>query len=210
MILLEKCSSIICLTNKFPEMIVDDDGREIIPNDDFSFAPGEGKTPMNLLREKDWDIKAWPSLHPDGKYGLHHKRNRNLSDQKYFVQRIQNKDRRFEENPGYVFAAASYIEKQKLQSNANISFCRGKKTSTNQGTEYTLDDSFTVFDNMKNTPKYWQKYKYEMIAKLENLGPFQWFFTLSCADRMWNENFSSLLEDMSGMLYYLMESAKQL
>ena len=35
-----------------------------------------------------------------------------------------------------------------------------------------------------------------MIAKLENLGPFQWFFTLSCADRMWNENFSSLLEDM--------------
>ena len=154
---------------------------------------------MNFLREKDWDIKAWPSLHPDGKYGLHHKRNRNLSDQKYFVQRIRNKDRRFEENPGYVFAAASYIEKQKLQSNANISFCRGKKTSTNQGTEYTLDDPFTVFDNMKNTPKYWQKYKYEMIAKLENLGPFQWFFTLSCADRMWNENFSSLLEDMSGI-----------
>ena len=50
---------------------------------------------------------------------------------------------------------------------------------------------------MKNTPKYWQKYKYEMIAKLENLGPFQWFFTLSCADRMWKENFSSLLEDMN-------------
>ena len=46
-----------CLTNKFPEMLVDDDGKEIIP-DDFSFAPGEGKTPINFLNEKDWDIKC--------------------------------------------------------------------------------------------------------------------------------------------------------
>ena len=185
-----------CLTNKFPEMLLDDDGKEILSEEDFSFAPAEGKTPKNFLSQKDWDIKAWPSVHPDGNFGLHHKRKINLTDQKYFVHRIRNKDRRFEGNPGYVFAAASYIEKKKLQSNANISFCRGKKTSTNDGMEYTLDDPFTVFDNLKNTPKYWQKYKYEMIAKLENLGPFQWFFTLSCADRMWNENFSSLLEDI--------------
>ena len=34
-----------------------------------------------------------------------------------------------------------------------------------------------------------------MIARLENLGPFHWFFTLSCADQKWDENFSSLLRD---------------
>ena len=102
-----------CLTNKFPEMLVDDDGKEIIP-DDFSFAPGEGKTPINFLNEKDWDIKAWPSLHPDGKYGLHHKRNIKLSDQKYFVHRIRNKDRRFEENSGYVFASTAYVELKQI------------------------------------------------------------------------------------------------
>jgi hypothetical protein len=116
-----------CLTNKYPEMLVNEDGEEVAKHDDFSFAPGEGKTPKNILMEKDWDIKAWPSLHPDGKYGLHHSRKIKLSDQKYLVQRIRNKDRRFEENPGYVFAAASYIEKKQLQSNANISFSRGKK-----------------------------------------------------------------------------------
>ena len=55
---------------------------------------------------------------------------------------------------------------------------------------------------MKNTPKYWQKFKYEMIAKLENLSPFQWFFTLSCADRSWDENFSSLLADRDLKLEY--------
>ena len=169
----------------------------------FSFAPGEGKVPKNILVDDDWDIKAWPSLHPDGRFGLHQNRKIKLSDQKYFVQRIRNKDRRFEENPGYVFAAASYIEKKQLQSNANISFSRGKKQKNiDGGTEYSLNDAFTVFDNIKNTPKYWQKFKYEMIAKLENLGPFQWFFTLSCADKRWDENFSSLLAETDVTLEY--------
>ena len=111
-----------CLTNKFPELLANDDGEED-PND-FSFAPGEGKTPKNIFMDVDWDIKAWPSLHPDGKYGLHHNRKVNLTEQKYFIQRISNKDRRFEENPGYLFAAATYIERKQLQNNANISFSR--------------------------------------------------------------------------------------
>ena len=33
------------------------------------------------------------------------------------------------------------------------------------------------------------------MAKLENLGPFHLFFTLSCADRRYPENFTSLLQD---------------
>ena len=43
------------------------------------------------------------------------------------------------------------------------------------------------------TPKYWKKAKYEMIARLDNLGPFQIFFTLSCADMRWDENFAAIL-----------------
>ena len=34
-----------------------------------------------------------------------------------------------------------------------------------------------------------------MISKLENLGPFHFFFTLSCADTRYEENFTSLLTD---------------
>ena len=192
-----------CLTNKYPEMLVDDDGEDIHVEDEFSFAPGEGKLPKNIMLDTDWDIKAWPSLHPDGKFGLNHSRKRKLTDQKYFVQRIRNKDRRFEENPGYVFAAAAYIEKKQLQSNANISCTRGKKMKNNDGdTIYTLNDPYTVFDNIKNTPKYWQKFRHEMIAKLENLGPFQWFFTLSCADKKWDENFTSLLRETNVEIEY--------
>ena len=38
-----------------------------------------------------------------------------------------------------------------------------------------------VLENAPGTPRYWQKKRHELIGKLENLGPFQLFFTLSCA-----------------------------
>ena len=50
-----------------------------------------------------------------------------------------------------------------------------------------------MLEDIKNTPRYWKKAKYEMLARLDNLGPFQLFFTLSCADMRWNENFAAIL-----------------
>ena len=64
-----------------------------------------------------------------------------------------------------------------LQSEKNICFIslscqRGKKTMNENGTSsYALDDAFSVFDNVKGTPKYWRKRKDELLAKLNNLGP---------------------------------------
>ena len=63
-----------------------------------------------------------------------------------------------------------------------------------------LDDCYTVLKDLKNT--HWKKVKHEMIAKLENLGAFQLFFTLSCADMRWEENFASIFWDMGMNLTY--------
>ena len=41
-----------------------------------------------------------------------------------------------------------------------------------------------------------------MIAKLDNLGAFQLFFTLSCADMRWKENFAAILRDRGLKLSY--------
>ena len=38
-----------------------------------------------------------------------------------------------------------------------------------------------MLENIKQTPRYWKKARQELYAKLENLGPFTFFFTLSCA-----------------------------
>ena len=192
-----------CLTNNYPEVNVDQNGNQVNKTKELMFAPAEGNFPANLLSEKDWDIKSWPTFHPDGRFGLHHKRKVKLTDQQYFGQRILNEDLRFSKSPSFIFGAAAYIEQKQLISHANISFMRGRRTTDKDGKhEYDLDDAFTTFDGVKNTPKYWQKVKYDMIAKLENNGPFHLFFTLSCGDTRWSENFSAFLEQNGHTLKY--------
>ena len=191
----------ICLVDKFPESCVDE-----APADTFVFAPGEGKIPENILQTKNWDTLAFPMKHADGKNGIDQTRRTRLTDQYYFVQRLRNADTRFSEDPAYVFAAASYIEKKQLQRNVNVSFMRGKEKTSDTGySTYSLDDGFSVFENISNTPKYWKKAKNEMFAKLDNLGPFHFFFTLSCADLRWDENFSCILRKLGVSVVYSLE-----
>ena len=77
----------LCMANKYPEISAPD------PTKDIEVAPGEGKRPNDIMREKDWDIKAFPHLHnPDGTNGKDEDRKTRLTDQSYFIQRIINKD----------------------------------------------------------------------------------------------------------------------
>ena len=65
-----------------------------------------------------------------------------------------------------------------------------------------MKDPFFVFSKIKNTPQYWKTRRLELVAKLENKGPFQYFFTLSCADCRWDENFTSSMHDVGILLSY--------
>ena len=106
-----------------------------------------------------------------------------LTHQNYFIQRICNKEKKFAETPSYVYAAVGYVEQQQIMRNLNMEGKRGHEV-THEGNKKTFqfEDAYAVLDNIKQTPRYWQKVKYEMYSKLDNLGPFQIFFTLSCAD----------------------------
>ena len=180
-----------CFFHNYPEINYKEDNTS-----NLSIAPGEGKLPTNLLEEKDWDLKTFPGLHPDGENSLNSNRDKKLSEQDYFIQRILNKDTRFAKNPAYVFAASAYVEKKQIQRNTGVSYIRGKSNVEENGTKtFSLNDPYSVLDNIKNTPKYWQKARYELIARLENLGAFNFFFTLSCADMWWPENFVEVLKD---------------
>ena len=180
-----------CLAPRFPEAIPGNARPEL------NFAPGEGKIPTSILSEEDWDINSFPNLHPSGKNGLHHTRKiEGLTDQQYFEQRLKNQDPRFEQCTPYVFAAAAFIEEKQLERNIGISYSKGKKSVSDNGERsYMLNDSFAVMDNVKGTPRYWKKAEMEMLAKLDNFGPFHLFYTLSCGDMRWNENFSSILSE---------------
>ena len=193
----------VCLTEKFPEALSSEVAQ-------LSLAPGEGCVPQNILTYDNWDALAFPMKHPTGKYNLHYKRKKKLSDQYYFVQRLRNKNKQYSRDTSYLFSAAQYLEKKQFQRNINVSYMRGTKSSTGDGAaSYKLEDGFNVFDNTSNTPKYWQVAKYEMIAKLNNLGPFAFFFTLSSADLRWNENFTTLLIEKGIKIVYEIDGLEE-
>ena len=118
------------------------------------FAPGEGQIPSNILKDDKWDIKTMPHLFPTGEWGLNEERDVKLTNQLYFQQRLLNYDERFAKCPSFMFAATQYIEQKQLERNVNVSFTRGKRTQGPEGTStYTLDDGFSVLDNISNTPR---------------------------------------------------------
>ena len=159
------------LVNGHPDIFLDSEGKQVA---NLDFAPGEGKRPVSFLDQKHWDIKSWPMLLPDGKFGLSHERKVKLTRQNYFQQRLLNVDDRFAKTPGYLFGAMSMVEADRLRANANLTGMKGKKNMGPGGhVTYQLEDPCSVFEKIKGTPKYWQRARYEIIAKLENIGPFQ-------------------------------------
>ena len=47
-----------------------------------------------------------------------------------------------------------------------------------------------------------------MLARLDNFGPFHFFFTLSCADLRWNENLAAILSEKGWTVIYKLEEDK--
>ena len=104
----------------------------------------------------------------------------------------------------------AHTELKQLQRNINLSYSRGKEQQNCNGEKILkLDDPYCVLDDIKQTPRYWKKSKYEMFAKLDNLGPFQFFFTLSCADLRWDENFAAILRAQDCQLSYELEEDEE-
>ena len=101
------------------------------------------------------------------------------------------------------------IEKKQLQRNINLVGTRGIQTVKPDGISYELQDGYRVLEGIKGTPKYWQTAKHEMLAKLDNFGAFQLFFTLSCADTRWTSNFAPMFIDKGYELLYSVEKDEE-
>ena len=186
------------MTEHCPETsVVLNQGKDVLhkkrrtrSKESFSIAPGEGKVPTSLMRDKTFDIDAFPPLHPSGQYGLHHPRSKQLKAKDYIMQRLENLNPKWRNNKPWVFSMLYYLERQQLEGQIKISYQRGKKVG---GTLVNPENVFSVFDRIPGTQRYWQQKRYEVIARLEDLGDFHFFFTLSCADQRWTENFTSIL-----------------
>ena len=51
------------------------------------------------------------------------------------------------------------------------------------------DQAYLFLRQVPGTPPYWQRFMYEVVAMVKQLGIPTWFMTLSCADLRWPELF---------------------
>ena len=114
-------------------------------NNNFAdVAPGEGQIPTSVLKERQWGIKTYPHLYPDGKNGMNPEgRQVNLSNQQYIKQRLFNVDKRYANDPAFLFSATSFIENQQLERNVSMSYTDGsKKVGGNESRTYQVNNPF--------------------------------------------------------------------
>mgnify|MGYP007048517364 FL=1 len=138
-----------------------------------------------------WDIKGFPTLDPKMKNHMNADREVRLTNQQYIQQRMFNINPRYANFLSWVYAATGFLEMKQMTNNISISMQRGVPSTREDGrTEYKLESAFSVMQNVKNTPTYWSKAKMKLLAKLENLGPFHFFFSLSAADYRYTLNIS--------------------
>ena len=154
----------------------------------YEIAPGEARKPQEWLREPTFDIDAFPHLHSEGKYGLHYKeRPKPISPPKYFAQRLMNYKDKFASDADYMFMAQQYLERHLLEAQICMSMKSGTFMEKDDGKQILKpsEDKYSIFQTVPGTPSYWQKFRNEIYARMEQMGPFHLFYTLSCAEMRW-------------------------
>ena len=144
--------------------------------------------PNDWVREPDTDIKAFPHLFVDGKYGLNHEpRAKKLTPVKFYSQRILNEDNMYAKDHEFLFMGQQHIEINALERQINMSMSHGSlEVTESDGTKLVpSNDAFNIFQSIPGTPAYWKAFRNECCARMEQLGPFHIFFTFSCAEMRW-------------------------
>ena len=169
-------------------------GREI-----YNIASGENKHPVSLMTDKQCEELAFPVLFPNGKFGYIAERDVKLSPVKYFNARLLHYSGQFATNPEYLFFAQFIIEQTKVSNSINIalkkvhgqSFTASQVRSNTQILQNLIsqDQAYLFLRQIPGSPPYYQKFMYEVVEMVKQLGIPTWFMTLSCTDLRWPELF---------------------
>ena len=139
------------------------------------------------------------NLISNGKIWFYSPKRQKLTPVKYFNARLLHYSGRFATNPEYLFFAQFIIEQKKVSDNISIAMkivigqqMTASSIRTNKQKLTNLifkDQAYLLMRQIPGSPPYWQKFMYEVVAMVKQLGIPAWFMTLSCADLRWPELF---------------------
>ena len=161
------------------------------------------------------------NLISNGKIWFYSPKRQKLTPVKYFNARLLHYSGRFATNPEYLFFAQFIIEQKKVSDNISIAMkivigqqMTASSIRTNKQKLTNLifkDQAYLLMRQIPGSPPYWQKFMYEVVAMVKQLGIPAWFMTLSCADLRWPELFQIIArtqgvnmtdEQVEAMSYY--------
>ena len=159
------------------------------------FAPGEGETPVNILKIRNPLVLQFPALFPTGEFGLHdEKRKLKISIFQFVGQRILNVNRKFSETKSFLFSALYMLEMSQLYGKINLSYKHGTFKHTPEGKKFLkVQDSFQIFNDIPGSMRYLQAFKYDNIARIEQNGKPTLFYTNSCPNYRWPEILATVI-----------------
>ena len=190
-----------CLQSVLPDypVTVQISERGSLGNEIYNIAPGENRHPVSIMTDKKCEELAFPILFPKGRFGYLEERKIKLTPVKYFNARLLHYSGRFATNSEYLFFAQFVIEQKKVSDSINIALkkIQGQPLTASQiksdvnklKSLVCQDQAYLFLRQIPGTPPYWQKFMYEVIAMVKQLGIPTWFMTLSCADLRWPELF---------------------
>ena len=191
-----------CLQSIIPDypVTVQENDEVSSGNEVYNIAPGENKHPVSFMMDKNCEELAFPVLFPKGEFGYTVERDVELSPVKYFNARLIHHSARFATNPEYPFFAQFIIEQKKVSDSINIALKKihGQTLTASQIRSIDAqnlqnlicqDQAYLFLRQIPGSPPYWQRFMYEVIAMVKQLGIPTWFMTLSCADLRWPELF---------------------
>ena len=167
-------------------------------------APGENRDLSDWIRQHNFDTTAFFWLHYNGSNGINTERSVALTTARYYDQRVCNQNPQWAENATYIFVAQQHIEKMRVEKQISISLQKAKIKSGGK-TVIPMSETMSIFKDIPGTPTYWRNFRNELFARIEQLGPFNFFFTLSCAEAKWTEVITSLLRNQNHKIRYEFE-----
>ena len=118
----------------------------------YVVSPGESKFPTNWLANNDFVAKSFPCFFPSGRNTLSDEREKKISTQQFFCQRIMNKNSRFAENSACLFCAQQRVQREQLERQCDVLFRKRKTERIDSGTiKINQDDVQTVFHPLRGT-----------------------------------------------------------
>ena len=149
--------------------------------------------PIKTWEHSDLDIKAFPDLYPDGKFGENYEREVLVSKSDFAKSRLRNKHHKYRQSIPYLFYLNNLKVLCELSSGIYtvMNVHKNKPGFTardvlNKVEKGQLDkDLSTVFSNVRGTEENLRKPRQNLKTMLRHYGPATWFLTFSPTEWNW-------------------------